>query len=88
MDRTEITEKAVEYAVRELQFAIELALTKHGRGTFASRHEVLGVLDEERTELIGAITSGTDEAVKKELLDVAATCIFGVACINGATMDW
>ncbi len=61
---------------------------KKGKGSFASSHEILGVLQEEYHEALTAVKENDIENLKHELFDVAVTALFGVACINSKTLDW
>ncbi len=59
-----------------------------GWGSWLSRHEILGFLEEETYEVKRAVHNGTMDDVAGELIDVAAGCIFALACIRAGTLDW
>lgn len=61
---------------------------KHGEGSFASTHEIIGVLEEEMLELKEAAHRNHQEDVKKELLDIITAAWFAVACIDQKSLDW
>ena len=61
-------------------------LKKKGYGSFASSHELLGILLEEFCEVEDAVHGDGD--LRAELQDLATACIFGVACIDADTLDW
>ena len=75
-------------AIASLEAELDRRLDEKGSGTFASTHEILGVLTEEHTELIEAVRSNAVSDVRKELLDIAVGCVFAVACIDAQTVDW
>ena len=86
--RKKITKKSQQLALRLLDEAMAERLREKGTGTFASSHEVLGVIQEEFDELLAAVRGNDITAVKYELLDIAVGAIFGVACIEQETLDW
>ncbi len=63
-------------------------LEEKGRGTYASIHEVLGILAEEYYELTVAVKNNDQRNVVEELKDLAVGCLFGIACIEGGFVDW
>ena len=86
--RKQITPETIEIAVKAFRDMLEFRLREKGYGTFASRHEVLGVVAAEMNELTNAVEHENIENVEHELLDVAVGCVFGVACIKAETLDW
>ena len=89
MERSEITVSDLNMAITVLQKHMAEVLNRKGPGSFASSHEILGVLTDERSETIAAIQSKTGlDTIRHELLDEATTAIFGVACIDAGTLDW
>lgn len=75
----------------ELKSELGRRLREKGRGTFSSKHELLGIITEEYLEVQCAVQSKGDVdhiKLRAELLDVAVACVFGVACIDAKTMDW
>ena len=63
-------------------------LNQKGFGTWLSRHEILGMIEEEKYELTMAVHNGDLKDVKRELLDIAVGSIFAVACIDAGGLDW
>jgi phosphoribosyl-ATP pyrophosphohydrolase len=63
-------------------------LAQKGCGTFASRHEILGVVTEEYSEFVNAVHGKDREEMKSELIDIAVACIFGLVCLQENTVDW
>jgi len=86
--RPPITLQNIELSKKELSEKLLYRLQEKGIGSFASRHEILGILEEEMHELNDAIKSGNISDVKQELLDIAVGALFAVACINENTLDW
>jgi len=67
---------------KKLRYRLE---TK-GPGSYASRHEIYGILAEEMDELLDELRINTLSGYKnfrKELLDVAVAAIFAYACMDG-----
>ena len=88
MQRTQITETQIDKAMEELKTKLKLRLEEKGYGTFASTHEIAGVIDEEYRELQEAVHYNNREDFKDELLDIAVGAVFGVACVNAETLDF
>lgn len=88
MKRKQLNKKAIDCAVNDFRKMLEYRLKEKGRGTFASKHEILGVVTAELQELTDAVEHKFVEDVRHELLDVAVGCVFGVACIDKGTLDW
>ncbi len=88
MDRIQLTEEQIRYAVGATVDKLYKRLEQKGYGTFASRHEILGVITEEYKEVVDAVHEKNPEAIKQELLDIAVGAIFGYACMNEKTVDW
>jgi len=81
-DRIGIHETFLNDAIVQIQQHLAYTLNIKGSGSFVSTHELLGVITEEYYELIEAAHRGNVTNVHGELLDIAAACIFGVACIE------
>lgn len=87
MDRVQLNEKQVMDAVEKTVEKLRFRLNQKGYGTFASRHEILGVITEEYKEFIDAVHSKNYEEMKSEIIDLAVGCIFGLACLGENTID-
>lgn len=91
-NRTQIGDAAITEAMQELWEQLRRRLEEKGRGTFASKHEILGILQEEMKEVEEAVQRhgglAAHTMLADELLDLAVGCIFGVACIRAETLDW
>ncbi len=88
MDRTQLTDEQVMKAVDKTVEKLKFRLKQKGYGTFASKHEILGVITEEYKEFVDAVHSKNYEEMKSEIIDLAVGCIFGLACFEEETIDW
>lgn len=88
MDRIQLTDKQVMDAVEKTVEKLKFRLEQKGYGTFASRHEILGVITEEYKEFVDAVHSKNYDDMKEEIMDLAVGCIFGLACFDEKTVDW
>jgi len=87
-ERETITDDHVYDAVVALTNKLKERLQEKGNHTLVSRHEIQGIIDEEWIELLEALRSNSTKEYRKELLDVAVACVFGVACIDAGKLDW
>jgi hypothetical protein len=79
----------IDRAIRDLGIKLEYRLNQKGHGTFASNHEILGIIQEELTEYEAAIhTNACNEEKIKELEDIAVAALFGIASIQSGGIDW
>lgn len=85
LNRPEVPTKFIEEAVDTVASKLSYRLAQKGSATYASKHEILGILAEEYAELIEVIridtTKGYDDFAQ-ELLDLAVGATFGYACIK------
>lgn len=101
MKRQHIAESTITNAKRQVSEMVTARLKEKGKGTFASTHEITGILLEEFDELVLAqrgikekptLSAPTRQATralyKKELIDIAVACVIGIASIDGDTVDW
>jgi len=88
MKRELITEEKINEAVEAFKSELKKRLNQKGYNSFASSHEILGVVDEECNELKAAVHKNNLSEVRNELLDIAVGVIFGIACIDSDTLDW
>jgi NTP pyrophosphatase (non-canonical NTP hydrolase) len=87
-ERAPIAEQEIEDATMDIIAHTKEEIKKKGCGTFASTHEILGVIAEEYHELVDAVRSNKVADVEEELLDITTACLFAIACINANTIDW
>ena len=88
MQRTQISQEQIDAAMDMLKQKLQMRLEQKGYGTFASTHEIAGVVDEEHREMMDALRKNDVEEFKEELLDIAVGTVFGVACIDAGELDW
>lgn len=89
MIRKQIDNVAIDIGLSDLFKHLHLILAKKGRGSFSSSHELLGVLLEEFEEFkTNVMNNSSDDEKCNELLDVAATALFGYICYKEKGMDW
>lgn len=89
MTRKQIDDIAIGIGLKDLSNHLQSILIKKGRGSFSSSHELLGVLLEEFEEFkTNVMNDSSDDEKCNELLDVAATALFGYVCYKEKGMDW
>lgn len=81
--RPDVSTKSIEQATDLVFGSLGRATALHGRGSYSSAHEILGVVTEEFHELVDAVKSNRIVRVEHELADIAVACLFGIACIEG-----
>ena len=68
---------------------LQYRLKERGYGSFASKHEILGIIEEELKEYKDAVHANTHPSVLiDELIDIAVAALFSIACINSEKTDW
>lgn len=80
--RPDATDDDIKQIEMDIRVALYERLERHGYGIFISPHEILGILTEEHTELIGAVQSNDNDHVRKELIDVAVGALFGLVSMQ------
>lgn len=86
--RFQISHEAQARAVQRLESALERRLKQKGRGTFASTHEILGIVTEEYDEFVDAVRANDRKMTMKELEDIAVACVFAFACDEEGGLEW
>jgi len=89
VERPVVDFEMIEAAMGEFGSHLANVLKRKGSGTFMSRAELRGVIASEMDELIAELEAEGDPkpwAVKWELFDVAAACVFGAACITAGLL--
>ncbi len=87
INRRPITESEIEEVVLAFIDGLRARLDQHGSGSFASSHEILGVITEEYKELTDAVQANDIKAIIHELMDIAVPAVFGIACLNTGEME-
>lgn len=88
MNRPTISHDAIKTCIKEIALKTDARLDQKGHHAWQSTHEILGIITEEYWELQEAIKNNRIDNVKKELMDIAVACHFGIACINENKLDW
>jgi NTP pyrophosphatase (non-canonical NTP hydrolase) len=83
-----VSQPARVMAVKQACAALDIRLAARGEHAFVSRHEILGVLEEEMHELREAVRSGSIEDVRAELEDIVVAALWGGASIYANATDW
>ncbi len=87
--RPQITSGQLDNAIDETINKLMWRLNEDkGWGAWVSRHEISGFITEEYDEVKDAVHGGSLADIKNELMDVAVSCIFAIACIDSKTLDW
>lgn len=89
MSREQVTKEQINDTLKDFKKHFEKVIRRKGLGAFSSKHEIMGVFEEERYEVIKALhEKDTDENFIHELFDVAVVCIFGATCVQHDLTDW
>lgn len=86
-DRLQITMSQTNAAVTELRGKLHERLKEKGYGSFASSHEILGILQEEFDEFKEAVHTNSALDLRSELYDIAVGAVFGITCIDAGGLD-
>lgn len=93
--RPQISADEINLTFLQLQKKVAFRLNQKGTGIIISRHEMLGIIEEERKELVDAVQSGSLEeteqsilSVEHELVDIAVACIVSLASIKTGKVQW
>jgi hypothetical protein len=87
--REQVTKEQINDTLNDFKKHFEGVIKRKGLGTFASKHEIMGLFEEERREVMKSLQENDpDVDFINELFDVAVVCIFGATCINHGLTDW
>jgi hypothetical protein len=79
---------ATDSAFKAVRDALEQRLEEKGFHTFTSSHEISGILKEEYKEMGDAVHLNNNEFLRKELIDLAVACIWGIVSMDADALDW
>ena len=79
---------ATDSAMKAVRDALEMRLEEKGYRTYASSHEISGIVDEEVNEMKEAVHDNDNEYLRKELIDIAVAAIWGIVSIDSDGLDW
>ena len=88
MKRHQATEVGVADAFHLIKSHLASKRMDKGDHLFASTHEILGVIEEERDELKGAIHQNDTHEIQNELLDLITASVWGLISLRSKTLDW
>jgi len=86
--RPQLSAADINLTFSQLQNKTRDRLGEKGAGILISRHEMLGVVEEEYHELVHAVESGSTTAVIDELVDIAVACIVSLASFKTGQVEW
>jgi NTP pyrophosphatase (non-canonical NTP hydrolase) len=79
--RVEVMDTEIAAAFSVIGEAFKKRLQQHGKKSFIGPHEILGIIEEEVSELKEAVRSNKRAEVISELIDVGVGTLFGVASL-------
>lgn len=83
--RPVVKHRLVSDGIHAIANKLQYRLSTKGRGAYASRHEILGILEEEFLEAKEAVrdnSAGGFSHYQEELLDIAVGALFGYISMN------
>jgi hypothetical protein len=86
--RPGVDDSEIADAFSSVKSKLAMRISQYGRGIFISRHEVMGIVDEEIYELHDAVRDGEFSGIRDELVDVAVAAIWGIVSIDKGKMNW
>lgn len=87
--RHRLTITDIDRAILDCSNKLYARIVEKGVGSFASNHEIFGIIKQETSEYENAIHQRASDSEKiEELLDIAVACLFGVASIKSGGIDW
>lgn len=69
-------------AIEDIETKIEFRIEQKGGYSYASPHEIYGILAEEVKEVLDEVQSNNDVELAKELMDVAVAALWGYISIK------
>lgn len=80
--RQQVTPEALEAGFEALRDKVNYRLKQKGDGSYASTHEIYGILAEEVKEVLDELQANDNSLFAKELLDVAVAALWGYICVS------
>lgn len=75
-------------AIRSIRDALERRLEEKGYSTYASTHEISGIIEEEYDEMKECVHDNDQQHLRKELIDIAVAVIWSIVSIDADGLDW
>lgn len=88
MKRLEIKDVELEREISTVKSKLAKRMEVKGYGAYASRHEALGIIEEEMCELKEEVHGGANDEICEELQDIAVGCIVALASIKNGKTEW
>lgn len=82
-----INDTDIHDAIISIEDRLKEKIEKKGNLGFVSHHEALGVITEEYYELLKSVHKNKTHNYVEELMDVALSCIYGLASYRAALRD-
>ena len=86
--REVITREQLDKGLEAFATKLRSRLDEKGWHTMCSRHEILGIMEEEMHEVRESVRSEKDTELKEELIDVAVGALYGAICVAFKKTDW
>lgn len=86
--REQLTRAEFKKAAMDVSAKLEQRLKEKGYGASVSRHEILGILEEEVMEFLHEVHRGQPKGLQEELMDIAVAAIWGLASLQSGKADW
>lgn len=86
--RRQVTEQEIQDALKSLEVGLRVRIDRHGSGVFVSTHETLGIITEEYHELVEAVHQNDAAQVRKEMMDIAVPCLWGLICSKAGDLNY
>lgn len=80
--REPVSHTEIQQALDLLNFNLGKRIAKFGNGSHTSKHETLGIIQEEVYELLQATHQNDVQSCMDECLDIAVACIWGYASLK------
>lgn len=85
LNRQEVSLDDIESGLEDIKNKLFSRLKKKGFGSYASRHEILGIITEEYLEAVEAVRDNSVQGFvdyTNESMDVAVAGLFGYICMR------
>lgn len=87
MPRYQMNDNEIREQAKVIDDLLRRRLMRKGRGIFVTRHEIMGVILEEKYECVLALHGKNPEELYSELADLAVGCIVGMVSIRSGKME-
>jgi hypothetical protein len=75
-------------AIKDIRDKLEMRLEEKGYCTYASIHEISGIIGEKIDEMKEAVHGNDQQQLRKELISIAVCSIWGIVSIDADGLDW